>query len=154
MTQEETEALELLRTSGYPAVAETLLRLLKQKWAETKALNWVKASGYKNIQQLDWLGYKDGKWVIFEAKGKELFTPGPNYNHWGAGLAESQVWLRTQLLNDLGWRTYLINFVPETDKVYGAYLDELEKKGSYWDTSGIRIYPLENYEAIHTLNQN
>lgn len=120
--------------------------------AETKTLGLLRQAGFKTIQQLDWVAKNDaGEWVIFEVKNKELFTPGRNFPHCGAGLNKSQLWLRTQLLNDLGWRTYLINFVPGTDEVYGAYLDELERKGGFFDTpKKIRIYPISSFNLITT----
>jgi hypothetical protein len=85
-----------------------------------------------------------------------LFEPGPNFPHWGAGLNKSQLYLRTQLLNDLGWRTYLLVFVKGTNKAYGAYLDDLEKKGQFYDSpNGIRIYPIANFDAYESAsNQN
>ena len=114
--------------------------------AETKALWLLREQGYQFIQQLDWIGKKDGSWISVEVKGKKLFSPGNNYPHWGAGLNKSQLFLRTQLLKDLGLKTYLVVFVPETDDVYGAYLDELEAKGGFYDTpNGIRIYPISNF---------
>ena len=116
--------------------------------AETKALQLLRESGFKNIQQLDWIAKDDkGQWVVFEIKEKELFEPGTNYPYWGAGLNKSQLYLRTQLLNDLDWRTYLLIFAKGTGKVYGAYLDELEKKGDFFDSpNGIRVYPISNFE--------
>lgn len=112
-----------------------------------KAMILLKRKGYSDFQSPDWLAKNpEGKIETIEVKHKELYEPPP---FWGIGLGKKQLWLRTQLLNEVGWRTYLINFVPETDKVYAAYLDELENKGGYYDTSGIRIYPLENYKAIH-----
>ena len=121
--------------------------------AETKALQLLRKSGFQNIQQLDWVAKNDeGNWVVFEIKEKELFTPGRNWPYFGAGLNKSQLWLRMQLLDDLGWRTYLITFEKGTDKVYGGYLDELERKGGFYDTpiSHIRVYPLTSFKAIAT----
>jgi len=127
--------------------------------AEEKALKlsleFLKRAGYMGIQQLDWIAQKDGKWEVFEIKQKELFEPGLNFPYWGAGLDKRQLYLRTQLLKDKGVRTYLIVFAKGTDKVYGAYLDELER-GEFYDTpNGIRIYPIDNYKVIHNApNQN
>jgi hypothetical protein len=122
------------------------------KDAETNALYLLREAGFKHIQELDWICERDdGEWVVVEVKCKELFTPGKNFPHYGAGLNRSQIYLRTKLLEKLGWRTYLIVFVKGTDKVYGAYLDELER-GIFYDTTknGIRIYPISNFEAIET----
>jgi hypothetical protein len=116
--------------------------------AETKALELLREAGFNTIQQLDWIGRKNGDWVIFEVKEKELFKPGTNFPHYGAGLDKSQLYLRTQLLHDFGMRTYLLVFAKGTNGVYGAYLDELEK-GKFYDTpSGIRIYPIQNFKVI------
>ena len=39
--------------------------------AETKALNLLRESGFKTIQQLDWIGKKNGdEWTIIEVKEK------------------------------------------------------------------------------------
>jgi hypothetical protein len=115
--------------------------------AETKALHLLREAGFDTLQQLDWVGKKDGKWVIFEIKEKCLFSPGNNYPHWAAGLNKGQLYLRSRLFKELGLRTYLINFVPGTDEVYGAYLDDLEAKREFYDTphQDIRVYPIKNY---------
>lgn len=124
------------------------ISLTDDQSAETKALWLLKKQGFQAIQQPDLIAKKDGKWTVFEIKEKELFEPGPNFPHYGAGLNKSQLWLRMQLLKDLAWRTYLINFVPKTGEVYGAYLDELEKGIFYDSPKGIRIYPIENYTKV------
>jgi len=114
--------------------------------SRTKARLLLKKLGFQYIQQLDWIVKKDGKWVIIEVKEKELFTPGTNYPHYGAGLDHCQLYLRNKLYEELGLRTYLLVFVKGAEDIYGAYLDELESKGEYYDTKNeIRIYPLENF---------
>ncbi len=115
--------------------------------AETKALWLLREYGFETIQQLDWIAKNnEGEWVVFEVKEKELFTPGRNFPHYGAGLNRRQLSLRTKLLEELGLRTYLVVFVKGTDEVYGAYLDELENKGGFYDTpNGIRIYQIKNF---------
>lgn len=115
--------------------------------AETKALHLLREYGFSYTQQLDWIGKNDkGEWIVVEVKEKELFTPGRNFPHYGAGLNKSQLYLRTQLLGDKGLRTYLLIFAKGTNQVYGAYLDELEKKADFYDTkNGIRIYPISNF---------
>ncbi len=147
-TQYET----IVSSKDYNTSVETTVK----PSAETKTLGLLRQAGFKTIQQLDWVAKNDaGEWVIFEVKNKEIFTPGKNFPYYGIGLNKSQLWLRTQLLNDLGWRTYLINFVPRTDEVYGAYLDELEKGELYDTKNDIRIYPIDNFKALHNApNQN
>lgn len=114
--------------------------------AETKGLHLLRQWGYTAIQSPDWLARKDGEWICLEIKQKELYTAGRDFPFLGIGLNKSQLFLRQQLLGDWGVRTYLINFVPETDEIYGAYLTELEKKGDFYDTpNDIRVYPIKNY---------
>jgi len=114
---------------------------------ETKARHLLREAGFSYLQQLDWVGKDDkGEWVVFEIKEKELFTPGRNFPHYGAGLNKSQLYLRTKLLDELGFRTYLLIFAKGTNEVYEAYLDELEAKGGFYDSpNGIRIYPIQNF---------
>ena len=109
--------------------------------AEKKARNILKNWGYQ-MQQCDWIAKKNGEWVIFERKERELFNPPPFY---GTGLDKRQIYLRTQLLNELGLKTILLVFRKNTNEIYWQYLDNLEK-GIYFDTkNNIRIYPIENY---------
>ena len=116
--------------------------------AETKALRLLRNMGFEFAQQLDWIGKKDGEWVVIEVKEKELFEPGANFPYYGAGLNKSQLYLRTQLLHDLGFRTYLLIFAKGTSQVYVGYLDELEQ-GEFYDTrNGIRIYPITNFARL------
>ena len=123
--------------------------------SETKGLKLLQKLGYEAIQSPDWLAWKDGRCVCLEVKEKELFEPGPNFPYCGCGLDKSQVYLRTKMLKTLGVRTILVNFVPGTNDFYYRYLDELEK-GIFYDTrKGIRIYPIDNFKAIHDApNQN
>jgi hypothetical protein len=116
-----------------------------QESAETMALHLLREWGYEAIQSPDWLGRKDGKWVCLEAKGKEVFEAGKNFPHDAIGLNLAQLHLRTQLLKDWGVRTILVNFVPETDVFYYAFLDELEKGISYDSPGKIRLYPVSNF---------
>jgi len=117
--------------------------------AETKALILLRNMGFEFVQQLDWIGKKDGEWVVFEIKEKELYTPGKDFPYYGAGLNKAQLYLRTRLLQDLRLRTYLLMFAKGTNKVYAGYLDELERKGDFYDTKNrIRIYPLSSFTKL------
>jgi hypothetical protein len=101
----------------------------------------LKKLGY-GIQQLDWIGKKDGLWTIFEVKTRELFNPPPFL---GTVLDKRQVYLRNLLKDELKLRTVLIVFEKSTDNVYWQYLDILES-GKHFDTRNeIRIYPIENF---------
>jgi hypothetical protein len=112
--------------------------------AEKKARVILKNLGWE-VQQLDWIGKKDGKWTIFEVKIRELFNPPPFL---GTGLDKRQIYLRNELLKDKDLRTMLIVFIKNTADVYWQYLDELEK-GKHFDTKNdIRIYPIENFIKI------
>ena len=112
-------------------------RLLIMKW------------GYQHVQSPDWIAQKDGEWIIFEIKEKDLFTPGSNFPHYGIGLDKSQIFLRKQVHEGLTLRTSLLCFIKGSDDVYFAYIDELEAKANYYDTpSKIRIYPLEHFEKL------
>lgn len=112
---------------------------------EQKALFLLKGKGYQNIQQLDWIGKKNDKWVIFEIKERELFTPPPFL---GTGLDIRQIYLRNKLLEDTGIRTVLIVYIKNSNDIYYAYLDKLEA-GEHFDTKNdIRIYPITNYEKL------
>ena len=114
--------------------------------AEVKALRLLRDAGYSYLQQLDFVGKNpQGKYEAIELKVRDLFTPGANFPHFGTGLDRSQLFLRNQLLKDLGLRTMLVTFVRGTDDVYIEYIDTLEGKGNYYDTAKIRIYPLESF---------
>jgi hypothetical protein len=102
--------------------------------------------GY-SLQQLDWIGKKDGQWTVFEVKHRELFNPPPFL---GTGLDKRQLGLRTELSNDLGLRTYLLVFIKNSQDVYGQFLDVLEQ-GEWFDTkNSIRIYKIDNFEHLKT----
>ena len=127
--------------------------------SETKARTLLMEQGYEAIQSPDWLARKneDREWICIEVKYKsELYSPGEDFPHFGIGLDISQVWLRNQLFQDLKIRTYLLVFVKDIDKVYGAYLDELEENGGYYNTPNkIRIYPVDNFTTLEDApNQN
>jgi len=111
---------------------------------EQKARLLLKRMGFE-VQQLDWVGRKEGKWAIFEVKERELFAPPPFL---GTGLDKTQLYLRNQIKADRGLRTILIVFQKGTKNIYMQYLDKLEQ-GKHFDTkNGIRIYPIENFKLI------
>ena len=94
------------------------------------------------LQQLDLLGKMDDKYIAFEIKQRELYSPPPFA---GTGLDIAQLKRRLQLQEDLDIRTYMIVFVTGTDDVYGQYLDKLEE-GLHFDTkNGIRIFDIANF---------
>ncbi len=148
-TPKQTQWGTIASSKNHTMNGDSSVKTANQESAETKALYLLRDCGFTTIQQLDWIGKMNGGdcWTSFEVKGKELFTPGANFPHYGAGLDKSQLYLRTRLLGELGLRTYFINFVKGSDEVYGAYLDDLETKGEFYDTpkNGIRIYPIDNF---------
>ena len=108
---------------------------------EQKARLLLKSLGY-SVQQLDWIGKKDGQWTIFEVKTRELFDPPPFL---GTGLDIRQLNLRNQLFMELDLRTVLIVYEKGKDNIYWQYLDILEA-GTHFDTrNNIRIYPIKNF---------
>lgn len=112
--------------------------------AEERTRKIFKAQGFQ-VQIPDLVVSKDGKAMCVEVKDKaEPFSPPP---FWGHGLDKSQIWLRTQLLEQTGMRTYLIVY-EKSGRIYGQYLDKLEA-GSFFDTrKGVRIYPIEAFKIL------
>lgn len=110
--------------------------------AEKKARLFLRNKGLKNIQQLDWLLKKDGKYYAIEVKHRELFEPPP---FWGTGLDIRQIKLRKQLYDDLGIDTILMVFVG--DIVYWQILFSVLEKTEYFDTrNNIRIYNIDEFK--------
>jgi hypothetical protein len=127
----------------------TTISTLPQSPAEYKALLLLRQAGYDRLQQIDFLCHKDGQWMVTEVKERELYQPGANFPHYGTGLDISQLWLREQLRQSLGLRTYLLVYEKGTDNIYGQFLDVLEKQGDYFDTRNhIRIYPITHFTQI------
>lgn len=118
-------------------------------------LDLSKKAGFKNIQQPDLIAQDDKeKWICLEVKGKQLFTPDRNFHYEGIGLDQRQLYLRTKLRELLGWPTYLINYVEETNDIYVGNLAELDR-GIHYDTTkaDIRIYPISSFKKLEpTLN--
>jgi hypothetical protein len=116
---------------------------------ESRALSLLRQAGYDKIQQLDWICHKDNQWTVIEVKERQLYTPDAEFPHYGTGLDISQLWLREQLRQSLGLRTYMLVYEKGTDNVYGEFLDVLEKQGDYFDTrKNIRIYPITHFTQI------
>jgi hypothetical protein len=117
--------------------------------AESRARDLLKQDNFHRIMQIDWFAYKDNKWTSFEVKERELYTPDQNFLCYGTGLDLSQLWLREQLRQSLGIRTYLLVYERGTSNIYGQYLDALERAGEYIDTPrGIRIYPISHFKKL------
>lgn len=114
------------------------------KSAEARARLLFKNQGY-SVQQIDWLAIREDKVICVEVKDKaEPFKKPPFDGH---GLDKRQVWLRMQLLDHIGLRTYLLVF-DNSGQVYGQYLDALELGESFDTKNGIRIYPLKSFNII------
>ena len=122
--------------------------------SKERARKLLKDKGYQYVQAPDWVGINGDNWTVVEVKDKDLFEPGSNFPHWGIGLDKSQIFLRIKFQEGTGLRTYLLCFVKGTKDVYGAYLDELEVKGDFYDTKNkIRIYPLEHFEVVRSITE-
>jgi len=114
--------------------------------AEQKARPLLQRSGF-DIQQLDWIGKKNGKWLIFEIKNLELFLS-PPFN--GMGLSIKQIDLRRKLYNDLLIDTYLLVFEKGTKNIYGQLLFGKLEETEYLDTrNGIRIYNIKEFKKLN-----
>lgn len=99
------------------------------------------------IQQIDWIGYKNNKWLVFEIKQREFFNPPPFL---GTGLDIRQIDLRRKIYNGLLIDTYLIVFEKNTKNIYGQFIFEKLENGKYFDTKNkIRIYPIENFLKLN-----
>lgn len=120
--------------------------------SRSKARLLLKGGGWGYIQSPDWVAANGDEWVVVEVKEKELWEPGTNFPKYGIGLDNSQIFLRNKFQEGTGLRTYLLCYVKGTDDVYGAFLNELEAKGGYYDTKNkIRVYPLEHFKKIITV---
>jgi len=114
--------------------------------AEGKARTLLQNQGF-DIQQLDWIGKKNGKWLIFEVKQRELFQA-PPFD--GTGLDIKQIDLRRKLYNDLLIDTYLIVYEKGTKNIYGQFLFGVLEETEYFDTKNkIRIYNLKNFKKLN-----
>jgi hypothetical protein len=114
----------------------------KKAWLEAR--EFLDRFGWQ-LQQIDWLGERNGEWVKFEIKAQEPFVPPPFEGH---GLPRWQVTSSMKLLKDKQIRTYLIIKDLKSNKWIGQFIDELEK-GIIHDTFGSsprRIYPIEKFE--------
>ena len=108
---------------------------------EQQARILLKKQGFI-IQSPDWLGYKDDKWVCFEIKKKERFTPPPFEGH---GLDKRQIFLRNKLREETDIRTMLMIFEIPTNRIFYRYLDILDNGERYETRNGVIIYPLTNF---------
>lgn len=108
---------------------------------EAKARNLLKAKGFQ-IFQADWIGYKNGKYTMFEIKQKERYQPPPFEGH---GLDIRQVKARLQFQEKTGIRCCLVVFEIGTDKIFYQWLDALNDS-EYFDTRNrVRVYPLTSF---------
>jgi len=95
-----------------------------------------------DIQQLDWLVHKNGRYYAIEVKHKEMFKPPPFK---GQGLNISQIERRISLYKDTGIRCLLLVIEKDSNGVYWQWLDILETT-EYFDTKNkVRIYNISNF---------
>lgn len=107
----------------------------------------LKKQGYKNLMQVDMVGYKNGKWWLFECKRQEYFKAPPFDGH---GLTTYQVISRLRFQKDTGVIGVLVVFEKNNeDIVYMKDIVELEKgKKHTTEKHPRRIYPLTSFDKI------
>jgi hypothetical protein len=89
--------------------------------------------------------------IVIEVKVKERFKPPPFEGH---GLPISQVKKYMFLYKKWGIKTFLIVIEPNTNMVWGQYLDVLEK-GKHYIThlKKIVVYSLKSFRRIYGVEQ-
>ncbi len=111
---------------------------------EQKLFKVLMNAGYEYFQA-DAIGYKKGKYYVFEAKHQERFTPPPFEGH---GLPQKQVKARLKFQNDTNVRCVFVVFEKGTNNLFFQYLDVLEESKDFFDTKGKeprRVYNLKNF---------
>ena len=111
------------------------------KEGENQARLILKSMGFE-VQQLDWVGIKNGQTTCFEIKKKERFTPPPFEGH---GLDKRQIYLRNKLFENTSIRTMLMIFEIPSGRIFYRYLDLLEKGKKFETINGVIIYPLSSF---------
>lgn len=94
--------------------------------------------------QPDAIGFKNGKYYLFECKHQERFVKPPFDGH---GLPKWQVEARLNFEDRTGIVAILVVFDKETDEIFYQSIRKLEQ-GEYFDTRGLkprRIYPLTSF---------
>ena len=112
------------------------------KEGEAQARLLLKKLGFE-IQSPDWLAVKNNNWICIEVKKKERFNPPPFEGH---GLDLRQIYLRNRLLKEKGIRTFLMIFEINSNKIFGQYLDILERGKKFETKNKIVIYPLASFK--------
>lgn len=100
--------------------------------------------------QPDAIGYKDGKYNLYEVKHQAMFKKPPFDGH---GLPKWQVEARLKFQKDTTIRCVFVVFDSEDGNVYYQYLDVLEEC-EYFDTKGLkprRVYNIKYFiKGDHT----
>jgi len=119
---------------------EQMARLVIKKW------------GIDELFQLDWMAkYKD-KYICFEIKHKEWFTPPPCR---GQGLDVRQVKARIKLYKETGIRCLFMVFpIPEDGYAYCQWLDILESGNPFTTRNRIRIYDMSLFQKYKIKPKN
>jgi len=112
--------------------------------AEIKARVLLKKKGYE-IFQSDWLGKKNGSWVNFEVKEKEMFKSPPFDGH---GMDLYQVSKRMQFERETGIKCLFIVFDKDNGKIFHQWLSHLEKQCHFTTRNNIRVYDLSDFDSI------
>ena len=90
-----------------------------------------------------------GKLTFIEIKNHELFTPPP---FWGQGLDKEQFDKYMKIYNENNIRTILFVRDFKMDWLWN-FLDKLEKDFFITKTGEIIIFPIVNFQPIHTLKE-
>jgi len=102
---------------------------------------------FKSMQQLDWIGEStSGEWMAVEVKNQERYTD-PDAH----GLPHKQIYLRLKLQEGLGLRTYLLIREPDTEKVFGQWIDVLDRATDQFFSPNRRrvLYPLRHFKLLY-----
>jgi hypothetical protein len=115
------------------------------KEGERQARLIAKTWGVEKIFQPDWITMKNGQWVVWEVKHKSMFKAPPFDGH---GLNAYQADMRIEFYKIFGLRCLFFVIDKDTNRIYWAWLDELEQGRKFETKNGVRIYPLVNFHEV------
>jgi hypothetical protein len=110
---------------------------------EQMLLKWLRNKGISCFQP-DAIGYKNGKYILYECKHQARFKAPPFDGH---GLPKWQIEARLKFQFETNILCILVIFDSETNEVFYQYIDVLEN-GEHIDTKGLkprRIYKLTSF---------
>jgi len=113
------------------------------KEGEQEARILLKKCGFW-IMQVDWMGERNGEYLLFEIKKKEKFKPPPFVGH---GLDYRQVVARLRFQKKTGIRCMFLVKDVDDGLWYWNYLDILEDGEKFMTRNKIRVYPLTAFNV-------